>query len=119
LNQCHRRESGSDNAFAGFDRTVQNAQIVNGDAKMSAVVRTLPTGLYVIADEGNAFNLRNVPPGDYELNSWIEGEPQSTLQGPSLTVDLSARVVDLGGLSAPIPRAGTMAHSNICGEDYG
>ena len=56
---------------------------------MSAVVLTLSTGINAIADERNAFDLRNIPPGDHDLHLWIEGVPQSTLQG------LSAQCISL------------------------
>ena len=83
------------------------------------MVLTLSTGLYAIADDKNAIDLRNIPPGGYELHFWIEGVPQTTLQGLIRTVHLTAHLVDLGGITAPIPRAGTMTHSNMYGKDYG
>jgi len=111
-------EAGSSKSTT-FSRVGVSYIFCNIHPEMSAVVLTLSTGLYAIADERNAFVLRNIPPGDYELHLWIEGVPQSTLQGLTRTVHLSSNVVDLGGLPAPIPRAGTMTHGNMYGEDYG
>jgi hypothetical protein len=111
-------EAGSSKS-ATFSREGVSYIFCNIHPEMSAVVLTLSTGLYAIADDKNAVDLRDIPPGDYELHLWIEGVPQSTLQGLIRTVHLSAHVVDLGGLTAPIPRAGAMAHSNMYGEDYG
>jgi hypothetical protein len=111
-------EAGSSKS-ATFSRQGVSYIFCNIHPEMSAVVLTLSTALYAVADDKNAVDLRGIPPGDYELHLWIEGVPQSTLQGLIRTVHLSAHVVDLGGLTAPIPRARTMAHSNMYGEDYG
>lgn len=111
-------EAGSSKS-ATFSREGVSYIFCNIHPEMSAVVLALSTGLYAIADEKNAVDLRDIPPGDYELHLWIEGVPQSTLQGLTRNVHLQARVVDLGGLRAPIPPAGTMPHSNMYGEDYG
>lgn len=111
-------EAGSSKS-ATFSREGVSYIFCNIHPEMSAVVLALSTGLYAIADDKNAVDLRGIPPGDYELHLWIEGVPQSTLQGLIRTVHLSAHMVDLGGLTAPIPRAGSMTHTNMYGEDYG
>lgn len=110
-------EAGSSKS-ATFSREGVSYIFCNIHPEMSAVVLALSTGLYAIADHKNAVDLRNIPPGDYGLHLWIEGVPQATLQGLTRTMHLSARVVDLGALTAPIPRAGTMAHRNMYGEEY-
>ncbi|HTW82412.1 MAG TPA: hypothetical protein VME23_22900 [Terracidiphilus sp.] len=111
-------EAGSSKSTT-FSRQGVSYIFCNIHPEMSAVVITLSTGLYAIADQKSGFDLRNVPQGDYELHLWIEGVPQSTLQGFIRAVHLSARLVDLGALTAPIPLVGTMAHGNMYGEDYG
>jgi len=40
--------------------------------------------------------LRNVPSGDYNMHLWIEGVPQSFLEGSGRLVHLPQRAVDLG-----------------------
>ena len=110
-------EAGSSKSTT-FSREGVSYIFCNIHPEMSAVVLALSTGLYAIADEKNGFDLRNIPPGDYELHLWIEGVPQSTLQGLVHAVHLHSRVVDLGAVTAPMPRAGNMAHENMFGEDY-
>ncbi|MGH9582128.1 MAG: hypothetical protein ACRD4O_04240, partial [Bryobacteraceae bacterium] len=47
--------------------------------EMSAVVMTLSTPLYAIADASDSFVIRHIPPGDYTLHFWAEGVPRSVL----------------------------------------
>src|SRR6185437_4144267 len=86
--------------------------------EMSAVVLALSTPLYAVADANDSFVLRNIPPGDYKLHLWIEGVPQSFLEGLDRTVHFSPRVVDLGEVRAPIARPRTASHANKFGKGY-
>ncbi len=86
--------------------------------EMSAVVLTLSTPLYAIADSNEAFVLNGIPPGSYSLHVWIEGVPPSFLSGLTQTVGFSSSTVDLGTLSAPIARAGATSHTNKFGNPY-
>lgn len=86
--------------------------------EMSAVILTLSTPLYSIADASDAFVVRDVPPGDYKLRFWIEGVPQSVLSGLDRRVHLPPRAVDLGPIEVPIPRVGNDAHKNKFSEAY-
>jgi hypothetical protein len=63
--------------------------------------------------------LRDIPTGDYKLHLWIEGVPQSVLDGLGRSVHLSARVSDLGELKVPIPQIKPTQHANKFGNDYG
>ena len=85
--------------------------------EMSAVVLSLSTPLYAIADN-NSFVLRNLPAGDYKMHVWVEGVPQSTLESLVRPIHLSSRTVDLGELKVPLPRDGTLAHANKFGRAY-
>jgi hypothetical protein len=86
--------------------------------EMSAVVLTLSTPLYAIADASESFALTDVPPGDYTLHLWIESVPESYLRGLVRTVHISAESVDLGTVSAPIAHPKTMNHTNMFGNAY-
>jgi hypothetical protein len=82
------------------------------------VVLAVSTPLYAIADASNAFILRNVPPGDYNLHIWIEGVPQSSLEQETRRVHLASGTVDLGQIAAPISGTGSMSHTNKFGKPY-
>jgi len=85
--------------------------------EMSAVVLSLSTPLYAIA-EHDSFVLRNLPSGDYKLHVWVEGVPQSTLESLARPVHFSSRTLDLGDLRVPLPRNGTPTHANKFGHTY-
>jgi hypothetical protein len=52
------------------------------------------------------------------LRIWIEGAPQSFLEGLSRSVHLSSHDLDLGTISAPIAGLMNMTHSNKFGNPY-
>lgn len=108
-------EAGSSKSVT-FSREGVSYIFCNIHPEMSAVILTLSTPLYAIADASDAFVLRNIPPGDYELHVWIEGVPHAVLLGLARRIHLDARVVDLGKMEAPI--APSSAHKNKFGEAY-
>lgn len=85
---------------------------------MSAVILTLSTPFFAIADARDSFLLRGVPPGDYRLHLWIEGVPQSLLDGLSRSVHVSSHDLDLGAFRAPTAQPGTMEHNDKFGNPY-
>ena len=86
--------------------------------EMSAVVIALDTPLFAAGDTKDSVLLRGIPAGDYKLHVWIEGVPQSFLDGLSRPAHFSNRAVDLGVLKAPIGGTGTIPHSNMYGQEY-
>jgi hypothetical protein len=108
-------EAGSSKSVT-FSREGVSYIFCNIHPEMSAVVLTLSTPLYAIADPADAFDLRDIPPGDYELHVWIEGVPQTVLSGLDRRVHLPAHVVDLGEIEAPV--SAVVAHKNKFGETY-
>lgn len=85
---------------------------------MSAVVLTLATPFYATADAHGTFLLTGVPPGDYELHLWLEGEAQATLDRLTRRVHVGSGKTDLGLLplvAEPHPPA---AHENKFGQPY-
>jgi hypothetical protein len=110
-------EAGSSKSVT-FPREGVSYIFCNIHPEMSAVVLSLSTPLYAIADANESFVLRDIPPGDYKLHVWIEGVPQSILDGLGRPVHLTARTVDLGELKAPIPRNRPLTHANKFGRAY-
>ena len=112
-------EAGSTKSVA-FSRKGVSYIFCNIHPEMSAVVITLSTPLYAVADPGDSFVLRDIPPGDYNLHVWVEGVPQSILDGlgRSLHIPRGAKI-DLGEVRAPIPRAAPVTHDNKFGSAYG
>lgn len=110
-------EAGSSKSVT-FSREGVSYIFCNIHPEMSAVVLALSTPLFAIAGPNDSFVLHGVPPGDYKLHLWIEGVPQSTLDGLSKTVHFSSRDVNLGTLSAPIARSRNMTHMNKFGNPY-
>lgn len=110
-------EAGSSKSVT-FPREGVSYIFCNIHPEMSAVILALSTPLYALADAEDSFILPNVPPGDYKLHLWIEGVPQSVLDGLSRNVHFSSHDVDLGTISAPVARPGNMTHSNVFGNPY-
>jgi hypothetical protein len=109
-------EAGSSKSVT-FSREGVSYIFCNIHPEMSAVILTLSTPLYAIADKSDSFELHEIPPGDYELHIWIEGVPQSVLTGLDRRVHLSsARVLDLGRVEVPV--SAIAAHKNKFGDAY-
>jgi len=110
-------EAGSSKSVT-FSREGVSYIFCNIHPEMSAVVVALSTPLYAVADAGDSFDLRDIPPGDYRLHLWIEGVPQSVLASLARTVHFPPSVVNLGEVRAPIARPGATAHANKFGKPY-
>lgn len=112
-------EAGSTKSVV-FSREGVSYIFCNIHPEMSAVVLTLSTPLYAVAGADDSFALRDISPGEYKLHVWIEGVPQPLLQrlGRDLHFSRGGKV-DLGELSAPIPRAPVVTHENKFGNAYG
>jgi hypothetical protein len=110
-------EAGSSRSVT-FTREGLSYIFCNIHPEMSAVVLALSTPLYSIAAADDSFTMHNIPRGEYKMHIWIEGVPQSSLDGLSRHLLVSAGILDLGTLSAPIARPGNMNHSNKFGNAY-
>lgn len=110
-------EAGSSKSVT-FPREGVSYIFCNIHPEMSAVVLTLSTPLYAIADASEAFVLRGVPPGEYKLHIWIEGVPQPSLEGLTRALHIAGRDFDLGTISAPIAQPHDMTHMNKFGNPY-
>ncbi len=110
-------EAGSSKSVT-FSREGVSYIFCNIHPEMSAVVLALPTPLFAVADANDSFVLHDVPPGNYRLHFWIEGVPQSVVDGMTRSVHLSAGIVDVGSLTVPARPGGTAVHRNKFGNEY-
>jgi plastocyanin len=110
-------EAGSSKSVT-FSRPGVSYIFCNIHPEMSAVVLTLSTPLYAIADKNNSFALRDVPPGDYVLHLWIESVPESTLRSLARPVHIPLQHADMGTVRVPIAQANRADHPNMFGAPY-
>jgi plastocyanin len=109
-------EAGKTKAVT-FSREGVSYIFCNIHSEMSAVVLSLSTPLYSIAEKDGSFALHNVPPGEYELHLWVEGAPQALLDRWVHPVRISVANRNLGTITvdaAPPPAP----HSNKFGQPY-
>jgi plastocyanin len=112
-------EAGSTRSVV-FGREGVSYIFCNIHSEMSAVVISLSTPLYSVADQHGGFHLKDVPEGDYELHVWIEGQRQSSVERPMRKIHVSAGSVDLGpvgGLSV-LEDPKHVPHLNKFGHPY-
>ena len=110
-------EAGSTKSVT-FSREGVSYIFCNIHPEMSAVIVTLSTRLFTIADSSSAFRISDVPAGDYEMHVWIEGVPVPTLSNMTRRVHLSAGNADLGKIEVPGGLPTTAAHTNLYGHSY-
>jgi hypothetical protein len=109
-------EAGKTKAVT-FSREGVSYIFCNIHSEMSAVVLSLPTPLNTIADGDGIFHLHDVPPGEYEMRLWVEGEQQPVMDRWVRRVHISAANRNLGTIvldSSPRP----MDHENKFGQPY-
>jgi len=110
-------EAGSTKSVT-FSREGVSYIFCNIHPEMSAVVLTLSTSLFAIANSSGAFHLANIPAGEYEMHVWIEGVPQPALSGMTRRVHLSSGSADLGTVDVPGGLPLTTSHRNMYGQPY-
>ncbi len=110
-------EAGSSKSVT-FSREGVSYIFCNIHPEMSAVVLSLSTPLYAVADARDSFTLGNIPPGDYQMRLWVEGVPQSALENLTRKIHLTAGVTDLGEVKVPMSGVGATTHTNKFGGAY-
>jgi plastocyanin len=108
-------EAGSTRSVV-FSREGVSYIFCNIHSEMSAVVISLATPLYSLADTRGVFHLANVPDGDYDLHVWIEGQKQSSLDQLTHRVHVAGEVADLGEIRSDRPEP--QQHLNKFGRPY-
>jgi hypothetical protein len=86
--------------------------------EMSAVIVTLSTPLYAIADASERAGVRNVPEGDYTLRVWIEGVTQPALDRLTRRIQIRSGSPNAVTLDATSAERDPPQHLNKYGEPY-
>jgi hypothetical protein len=107
-------EAGSTRSVV-FSRVGVSYIFCNIHSEMSAVVIALDTPFYSIADASGAFDIGDVPAGDYSLRVWIEGQTQSSLDQLTRRVHVAGTAVSLGDIHGG---TSTEPHLNKFGHPY-
>jgi hypothetical protein len=101
-----------------FSREGLSYIFCNIHPEMSAVVISLSTPLYSLAGPNGQIKLRDVPPGEYELHVWVEGEMQPTLEKLTRKVHVGSSELNLGDIMLPEPPNLAGKHLNKFGKPY-
>jgi hypothetical protein len=109
-------EAGSTKGVT-FSREGVSYIFCNIHPEMSAVVLALSTPLYAIADAAGSVDIHDVPPGEYELHTWVEGIPQPVLERLTHRVRVG-KSCDLGLIDVPMAPLRSTAHTNKFGQPY-
>jgi hypothetical protein len=108
-------EAGSTRSVV-FSREGVSYIFCNIHAEMSAVVIALATPFYSLADGQGVFRIRDVPPGDYDLHVWIEGQKQNELDRLTRRVHIAADNTRLGEIRSS--HLASAQHLNKFGRPY-
>jgi hypothetical protein len=103
--------------YVTFSREGVSYIFCNIHPEMSAIIISLSTPSYAIADRNGVIVLRNIAPGDYRMELWAEGVSQEELQHFQRAVHLPAGQTDLGDLKLPAIVAPS-SHTNKFGQPY-
>lgn len=101
-----------------FSREGVSYIFCNIHPEMSAVILSLTTPLYAVADQSERVTVRGVPPGEYVVHVWVEGIMQPALDRMTRRVRVeggSSDVVTIDATNAPQSPA---EHLNKFGEPY-
>lgn len=109
-------EAGKTKAVT-FSREGVSYIFCNIHPDMSAVVVSLSTPLYSIADTHGTFHIDGVPTGEYEMHVWVEGEQQSNLDRWTRRVSILGGDQDLGTIIVNLSAA-VQHHANKFGQPY-
>ena len=99
-----------------FSREGVSYIFCNIHSEMSAVVLSLATPLYSIADAKGVFHLDGVPSGAYSLHVWVEGQSQQELDRLTRQVQLPFNT-NLGAITYA-PTNQIIQHTNKFNEPY-
>jgi plastocyanin len=110
-------EAGS-SRVVHFDRPGISYIFCNIHPEMSAVVITLATPLYGVANAEGQINVPNVPYGRYMLHVWSEGTGPESRQLPAREITIAESATTLGVIRVPSVQAQNVAHKNKYGRDY-
>jgi plastocyanin len=101
-----------------FDRPGISYIFCNIHPEMSAVVITMATPLYAIANSDGQVSLAGVPFGRYMLHIWSEGMGPENAQPLTREITIGENASSLGVVRVPPATGQRMAHKNKYGRDY-
>ncbi len=101
-----------------FDRPGISYIFCNIHPEMSAVVITLATPVYAIANRDGQVSLAGVPYGHYVLHVWSEGMGPENSQPLTREVTIGENTFSLGVIRVPEANGQRIAHKNKYGRDY-
>src|SRR6266550_3028301 len=110
-------EAGS-SRMVHFDRAGISYIFCNIHPEMSAVVITLATPFYAVANGEGQLQIPNVPYGRYALHVWTEGTgPENALPSPR-DITIAENSTSLGVIQVPAINGQKLAHKNKYGREY-
>jgi plastocyanin len=102
-----------------FNRVGVSYIFCNIHPEMSAVIITLDTPYYGMADEHGDFRISGVPPGTYTMQVWSEATVPEAKQPPGRRVTINASgTTDLGSVPLHAAPGVLSEHLNKFGEPY-
>ena len=110
-------EAGS-SRMVHFDRPGISYIFCNIHPEMSAVVITLATPFYALANGEGQLHMPNVPYGRYRLHVWSEGTGPENAQPAARDITIAENSTSLGVIRVPAVSGQSLAHKNKYGRDY-
>ncbi len=101
-----------------FDRPGISYIFCNIHPEMSAIVITITTRLYAIANPDGQLSVADVPYGRYVLHVWSEGMGAENTQPQTREISITESASSLGVIKIPQINGQPMAHKNKYGRDY-
>jgi len=101
-----------------FDRLGISYIFCNIHPEMSAVVITMATPLYAIANRDGQLSLAGVPYGRYMLHVWSEGMGPENAHPLTREITIAETASSLGVIRVPEANGQRMAHMNKYGREY-
>lgn len=101
-----------------FSREGVSYIFCNIHPEMSAVVLSLSSPHYAIADRDENFRIEDIPPGDYEVHAWIEGLTQSSLDNLVRRIHVSSGKSESISLDVHQFSREPASHLNKFGQPY-
>jgi hypothetical protein len=101
-----------------FDRPGISYVFCNIHPQMSAVVITMATPLYAIANTDGQVSIANIPYGRYLLHIWSEGMSPEDDKPETREITIGENTTSLGVIRVPEANGQHMAHKNKYGREY-
>jgi plastocyanin len=101
-----------------FGRVGVSYIFCNIHPEMSAVVIALSTPYFAAADSHGLFRVPGVPPGEYQLQVWVQGADVAELKALWHRVTVSATQTELGVIALSRPPHAPAPHTNKYGKPY-